>query len=337
MRGRGIASNPKINALLPAGSRRRATAVTALRRIRPARRDRWTQVEETKLRGTWRPHHKDTLGHYLVSGFQDPRINVQSILARHMLVRELFGREFDSLMHEELAWAVELNDAVRVRAAELGVKIKTTTNAERQADVDRVTEVIADRVDEFAQRWQDALAGHDAPRLRILEYACGSANDYRSFHDYGIARFLDYTGVDLNEANIANARQMFPDVNFRVGSVLDLPEKDRSVDFVIGFDIMEHLSLRAMQHATDSATRICRRGMYFAYFLMDEIPEHVERPVRNYHRNLISAPRIRKEMEERFDTVRLINIVELLRDDHGYPHSHTKRAYSLIAHGPKDA
>jgi hypothetical protein len=265
------------------------------------------------------------LGRYLVAGYQDPRINVQSILARHTLIRAIFGSEFDSLMHEELAWAVELNEAIRVRAAELGVTIRVTMNPARYADVERVTEVIADRVAEFGWRWRDALDDRQAPPLRVLEYACGSANDY------GIARFLDYTGVDLNETNIANARQRFPDVNFRVGSVLSLPESDRSVDYVIGFDIMEHLSLSAMQHAMNSAVRICRRGLYFAFFIMDEVPEHVDRPVRDYHRNLLSAPQVRQEMARHFRTVQLIHIADMLKDAFGYTHSHTRRSYSLIA------
>ncbi len=292
-------------------------------------------AEETKLRRSWAGYRQDMLGHYLVSGYQDQRINVQSILARHVLVRALFGSEFDPLMREELAWAVELNDAIRVRAVELGVTMKVTLNPDRYADVQRVTEVIADRVPEFGRRWQDALADRQAPPLSVLEYACGSANDYGAFADYGIARFLSYTGVDLSETNIANARRRFPDVNFRVGSVLSLPEPERSVDYVIGFDIMEHLSLPAMQQAIGTAIRICRRGLYFAFFLMDEVPKHVARPVREYHRNLLSAPQVRQEMARHFETVQLIHIADMLKDRFGYPHSHSRRTYSLLAENPR--
>ncbi len=275
------------------------------------------------------------LERYLVSGYQDPRINVPSILARHTLVRALFGSEFDSLMRDELAWAVELNEAIRVRAAELGVVMKPTLDPDHHADVQRVSEVIADRAPEFGRRWQDALADRQAPALSVLEYACGSANDYGAFAGYGIARFLDYTGVDLNETNIANARRRFPDVNFRVGSVLDLPEQDRSMDYVIGFDIMEHLSLPAMQHAMDAAVRICRRGLYFAYFRMDEVPEHVDNPRGNYHFNLLSAPQVRQDMARRFGTVQLIQVADMLKDNFGYAHSYNRKAYALITENPK--
>jgi SAM-dependent methyltransferase len=330
-----IVKHPVVTAAFPTGSRRRA----AVKRLWPGpqRRPAPLRAEEAKLRGVWAGYRQDMLERYLVSGYQDPRINVPSILARHTLVRAIFGSEFDSLMREELAWAVELNEAIRVRAAELGVKIKPTLDPDHLADVQRVSEVIADRVPEFSGRWRDALGGRQAPPLSVLEYACGSANDYSAFADYGIARFLDYTGVDLNETNIANARRKFPDVNFRVGSVLDLPEQDRSVDYVIGFDIMEHLSLPAMQHAMDAAVRICRRGLYFAFFRMDEVPEHVDNPRGNYHFNLLSAPLVRQDMSRRFGTAELIRIADLLKDDFGYEHSYNRKAYALITENPVPA
>ena len=352
-----IVKHPAVKSALPVGSRRRALAAKAFNRVWPAppptaasrqraqvasqpkpqSADQQLRAEEKKLRAKWQSSRPEILGHYLVTGVQDPRINVQSIMARHMFVRALFGSEFDSVMSEELVWAVELNNAIRLKAAELGVSLKVTSDPAKQADIDKACEVIADRVGTYGERWRNILADREADRLSVLEYACGSANDYRSFADYGIARFLDYTGVDITEANIQNARKMFPDVNFRVGSVLSLPEADRSVDFVIGFDIMEHLSLAGMQRAMDSAIRVCRRGIYFAYFIMEEIPDHVEIPVSNYHRNRISAPLIRQQMADAFDTVELINIPKMLREDYDYPYNISRRAYSLIAEGPRAA
>jgi|1186.fasta_scaffold13551_2 SAM-dependent methyltransferase len=327
-------SNPVMNALLTAGSKGRGVAARVARRVRPSVSHQPPRTEEAKLRGVWAGYRQDMLERYLVSGYQDPRINAQSILARHTLVRALFGDDFEPLMQEELAFAVELNEAVRVRAEELGVTISATLDPEAYADIQRVTEVIADRAPLFAGRWRDALAGREAAPLTVLEYACGSANDYRAFADYGIARFLDYTGVDLNETNIANARRFFPDVNFRVGSILSLPEADRSVDYVIGFDIMEHLSLPAMQQAMDSAVRICRRGLYFAFFKMNEVAEHEDNPRGNYHFNLLSAPQVREDMAGKFASVQLIRIQEMLSETFGYAHSYNPRAYSLITEGP---
>ena len=355
-----IVKHPLVKAALPTGTQRRAIAAELLDRVWPApkRPAKATpkatakpkstapatprkpkplnkRAEEAKLKDSWTHLEEDILGRYLVTGWQDPRINVQSILARHTLVRALFGSEFDDIMAEELPWAVECNETVRLRARELGVKVKTTTNPDRLEILEKVFEVIAPRVNQFEERWKEALSGREAPRLSVLEYACGSANDYRALDAYGIAQFLDYTGVDLNEGNIANALRMFPEVNFRCGSILSLPEEDRSVDYVIGFDIMEHLSLAAMQLAFDSAIRICRRGMHFAFFRMDEVAEHDERPTRDYHRNLISAPLIRQRMEEEFESVELFSIKELLRDEYGCKHTHRPTAYTLNTEGPR--
>jgi ubiquinone/menaquinone biosynthesis C-methylase UbiE len=294
-------------------------------------------LEEAKLRGAWSQYSPEILEVYLVSGYQDPRLNAQSILARHTLIRAIFGTRFEDLMREELTYAGELNDAIRLRAKELGVPLTSTTNRERLAVVQQAMEVIADRVDVFAERWRTALAAEQAPPLRVIEFACGSANDYRAFADYGIARFLDYTGIDLSKTNIANAKQRFPDVDFRLGSILSLTEPDASVDYVIGFDILEHLSLQAMDTVLSTAVRMARRGLYFAFFRMDENAQHQEEPRGEYHFNLLSAPAMRRYMRERYAQVQLIHIASMFKQEYGFPYSHeyNRRAYSLIAEGPR--
>jgi hypothetical protein len=62
--------------------------------------------------------------------------------------------------------------------------------------------------DTFLSLWCTVLAGESAPPISVLEPACGSANDYRYLEAYGIARLVDYTGFDLCEKNIANARAL---------------------------------------------------------------------------------------------------------------------------------
>lgn len=345
-----MARRTALGAVLPAGSRRRALVAAGLRRVVPARSAeppapqrpaederpaaKRLRAEEAKLKRTWARYKTENLDTYLVTGYQDPRINAQSIIARHTLVRALFGSELADLMRAELAHAVRLNDAVRVRAAELGIDM-LAGGPDALANRARVSEVVADQAPIFAERWRAALAGRTAPRLSVLEFACGSANDYRAFADYGIASFLDYTGVDLNETNVDNAKRWFPDVNFRVDSILSLPEADHSIDYVIGFDILEHLSPRAKRTAMDAAVRICRRGVHFAFFRMDEIPDDIVNPVRQYHSNTLSAPRMRAYMSKRFDSTQLVNVSELLEREYGAGHTYNPRTYSLTAESPK--
>jgi len=302
----------------------------------PARPARRIAREERELRKAWRRHRSEMLDVYLVSGYQDPRVNIQSILGRHTLVRALFGTAFESLMRDELEFAVELNEEMRLRARELGVSLGVTMDAERRAGMQRVMQPIDAKASTYAIRWRQALGDRtsnrrSARRLRVVELACGSANDYRALVDYGIAQFLDYTGIDLNPKNIANAKEHYPDVDFREGSILSLPMADRSVDYVLAFDIFEHLSLKAMHCALEEAVRVCRRGMYIAFFRMAENSEHVEQPRGRYHYNTLSAPKIRALLEERYASVQMIPLDKYLKDQFGYAHSNNRMAYSVVA------
>jgi len=289
--------------------------------------------EQKQLQKSWARLAPEALDQYLVSGYQNPRINAQSILARHYLIRRLFGDEFDALMKDELAFCVEANDAIRQRAAELGVTIRVYTDPMKRAQVTEVCRVIAGREDTFENRWREVLAGRTAKPLKVLEFACGSANDYRFFDSYGLARFLDYTGVDLNRANIDNARERFPGVRLEQGSILDLPYDSRSFDYVIAFDIFEHLSLQAMEHAMAEAPRVAREAFLVAFFIMVDQPDHNERPKGDYHWNELSAPTIRAAMEQHFSSVDLIHVRTFLAQQYGFKHYYNVKAWSLFADG----
>ena len=328
-----------VDSLAPAGSRRRAVVgrparelVRYVSKLSPgAHPPAAAHDEESKLKQSWAAFSPETLEAYLVSGYQNPRINAQSIMARHFFVRQLFGSEFDELMRDELRFCVETNEAIRQRAAEMGVTMGAFTNPDRRAAVERVCAVIADREQVFERRWRDALATKSAEPISVLELACGSANDYRSLANYGIARFLDYTGVDLNDKNIANAKARFRDVDFEVGSILDLPYDDGSFDYVLAFDIFEHLSLSAMEQAMSEAMRLARRGLVFAFFIMTDAPEHNQRPKRSYYWNELSASKIEEVLREAFPDTQAWHIPTFLKQNFEYGHYYNKKAYTIIA------
>ncbi len=332
--------------LIPTNSRRGSLVrASGARILRPAQRlrerlrhqgvDKETSDEERKLKQSWAGHAPDMLDRYLVTGYQDPRINAQSILARHFFVAKLFGSEFDTLMAEELAFCVEMNEAVRRRAAELGVQMGVFLDPEKYAAVQQVSDVIADRVATFQERWRAALAARTAEPISVLEFACGSANDYRALVDYGLADYIDYTGVDLNEKNIHNAKERFPHVNFEVASILQLPYADRGFDYVLAFDIFEHLSLSSFERALGEAMRTSGKGLVLSFFIMSDAPEHTERPKRNYHWNELSAPTVADFLRTRYSSVQVTHIPTLLREKFGYAHSYNKKAYTIIAEGPR--
>src|SRR5207253_1689596 len=95
-------------------------------------------------------------------------------------------------------------------------------------------------MDTFCNLWKAALAHPALPPLSVLEPACGSANDYRFLHAYGIAQLADYAGFDLCSTNIENARSIFPGVRFGVGNVFEITAPDKAFDLCFVHDLFEH-------------------------------------------------------------------------------------------------
>src|SRR4051812_24408489 len=59
--------------------------------------DELLRTETVNLTKSWMQHDREMLRDYLVTGVEDPRINVQSILSRHFLNVALFGKRFEGL------------------------------------------------------------------------------------------------------------------------------------------------------------------------------------------------------------------------------------------------
>jgi len=198
---------------------------------------------------TWSLGDADMLDRYLVSGYQNPRINVQSILIRHFLISKLFGSDLEQVAQDEVRFAVMLNELLRQRALALRVTMGSFLNPAKHAGVQRVDTVIAERQMEFEERWQAELANRTIEPIRVLEFACGSANDFRAFVSYGLAGHLDYTGVDLTPKNIENALRRFPHAQFEVGNILDLSGAPRLP--------LEQAQLSPHREASSAAVLVC--------------------------------------------------------------------------------
>ncbi|HEX5038723.1 MAG TPA: class I SAM-dependent methyltransferase [Candidatus Limnocylindria bacterium] len=292
---------------------------------------RTSRVERFLLQRWWNLAPADMLDSYLVSGYQNPRINIQSILQCHFLLRRLFGTEFDGVMAEELRFAVDMNERLRLRAVELGVAMGAYLDRTRAAEVRRVEEAIRGRQTEFVDRWRSLLGGSRAGPISVLELACGSANDYRAFVECGLAAFLDYRGIDLTAKNVENARRRFPGVRFEVGDVRQVVAPDASVDYVVASDIFEHLAPTTREAALGEAIRIARRGLAFTFFNMDEIPDHEIRPRGIYYWNRLSRGRIEERIRARFSDVEVVPIGRWLGAELGYRHTYNPKAYSIFA------
>ena len=166
--------------------------------------------------------------------------------------------------------------------------------------------------------------------VTLLEPACGSANDYRFFHSYGISPLLDYTGLDLCAKNIENAKAIFPELRFLVGNVFDLPAPDQSFDLVVVHDLFEHLSLEGLHTAVNEVCRVTRQRLCIGFFQMDEIADHILRPIDDYHWNLLSMTRMRQLFASHGFTAQVIHIGTFLRQTIGCDQTHNPNAYTFL-------
>ena len=290
------------------------------------------RIERRLLTKSWERLAPSTLRGYLVSSLQNPVINVQSVLARHHFTRELYGDHFVELMAEELQWASDTNQHLRRRQHALPKETGLTWAEVKRRKIweAEIADAIGDP-DRFAARWREALATPPATRLSVIEAACGSANDYRAFAAYGLGSHLDYTGFDLTEGNVANASEMFPDVDFRRGDVQDIPAADKSYDWAMTSDLLEHLSPQAFNRAIDEFCRVSRKGVIIIFFIMSDIPEHRVNPRRSYHVNDLSMARIRDRFIEHGLTPEFVRIGSMLKESFGFDDYYNAKAWSMVA------
>jgi SAM-dependent methyltransferase len=326
--------------------------------------------ETEKLVRSWMQYDAEFLRDYLVASVEDPRINIQSILTRHFLVAELCGNQFDELMLHELRFAATLRwldkrlATLEERQAILYALRHGADNAEGDpiphfvvqtfaalpARVGKVQipnyleELLTEKADEpeesgrsrkihdlFLTLWRTALAKQSPPRVSVLEPACGSANDYRFLDACGLAQLMDYTGFDLCEKNIANARALFPYAQFDVGNVFEIAAGDKAIDLCFVHDLLEHLSPFGLEQAVAELCRVIRRGLCVHFFQMNEIPEHIVRIVGDYHINTLSLERTEALFVNHGFTVQPLHVGSYLRQRVGCRETHNPNAYTFLA------
>ncbi len=182
----------------------------------------------------------------------------------------------------------------------------------------------------FEVLWQEALQKEQRQGISVLEAACGSANDYRFIHAYGLGGWLNYAGFDLCEKNIRNARVLFPKVGFAVGNVMAIASPDKTFDYCFAQDLLEHLSVEAMELAVAELCRVTRQGLCLGFFNMHEGEDHVVRPVDDYHWNTLSMARTRDLFEQLGFAGQMVHIDTFLKWRFGCEETHNKNAYTFV-------
>lgn len=274
------------------------------------------------LRVAWDRHPAGMLDNYLIRQVENPCINAQSVLLRALLLDALFPTRFTELINREMRYAAcaltclhAIDEGWDPRAA---ISTGTTPHSAdtRAGTIGLLRDCVQQGIDvvdlhdrlvraeatgwqaftsPFECHWRSAVTGLSA-HARVLELACGSANDARYHARYGLGRFLEYTGVDLCRKNLANAARHVPDGRFLCADARALPFPDRSHDYVFACDLLEHLPEWGIEEVLCEAARVARREIWLSLFDADWIPAHEIRTAELYHLNTLSLSGLRTSL-----------------------------------------
>ena len=184
----------------------------------------------------------------------------------------------------------------------------------------------------FLGLFRQVLAAAPAPAESptVVEPACGSANDYRYLDGFGIAGHIDYTGFDLCDKNIANARDMFPAIAFRPGNVLAIEAGERAFEICFVHDLFEHLSIDAMARAVAEVGRVTDHSVLAHFFQMHDEPEHLIRTQDDYHWNRLSLEKVAGLFDAAgFELVRAVSVAEIVASRFPGAKTHNEHAWTL--------
>ena len=326
------------------------------------------QKETEQLQNAWNRHSKSFLSSYLIRDVEDPRINIQSVLTCHFLLKELFGSRYDYIMEHEIRFAItanwllgklkspisadeinnDMNDILcslleEADLPESNVPLFLKDSFKKLAfpnyigdllsyvpQIDSKQEIPHYLLNTFMQVWSEILEREEAKPISVIEPACGSANDYRFLDKSGVAPFLDYTGVDICQKNIANANELFPNAVFKIGNVFQIQSADNAYDIAFVHDLFEHLSLEGFERAIMEICRVTSQKICFHFFNMSPIPHHRIKPIDNYYRNTLSVEQIQGLIKPFSKSIEVIHIDSFLANQYKYFSTHNKNAYTWI-------
>lgn len=319
--------------------------------------------ESDNLQRSWDRHSAETLDEYLVINHEDPRINLQSILTRSFIIDSLWPNQYNDLISEELrfgtvlCWLIEKlnNDEERYSLLNtLSEPDSTVPQFIREtyewltAHDCPVSDYISDALcstnpdhpeillnegalGTFQHIWSSLLSHHDAKCLSMIEFGPGSANDYRFLDSFGLARFVNYRGIDISRRNVENARRRYPSELFSFGNIFESGLPDDCTDYVLVHDLFEHFSPKGLEVSMAEVMRICKKEAWLNFFNAADCEEHEIEPVDEYFWNRLSIKAIVESLRKRASTVEVLVIQDILNTKFNYGQFYNPEAVTIIA------
>ena len=158
---------------------------------------------------------------------------------------------------------------------------------------------------------------HNGYMPTLLEIPAGMGTDAEYYFS---KQKLKYTGMELNPKQLEVNKERLPQIDFEEGNILDIDKPDNSFDIVYSRHIFEHLSLSAMETAINETIRVAKKAVVYVFFRMENIPDHLVRPVRVYHYNTLSKDKILSFIEsiEKVDNVKATFIEGRVRGENNW-------------------
>lgn len=94
------------------------------------------------------------------------------------------------------------------------------------------------------------------PKGKVIDLGCGACRDAGLFIPAG----YDYTGIDLSDGMIEQAKKLYPTAKLLVMDICDLKFPDESFDGIWSYAAYLHIPKKDINHAISEANRILKVG-----------------------------------------------------------------------------
>lgn len=137
----------------------------------------------------------------------------------------------------------------------------------------------AKRIDELTNKPLDRLLLKEFAKLNsdigtCADFGCGPGQTTKFLFDSGVK---DIIGVDISPGMLKVAREIFPNIKFEEGNLMDLPYKTEHFASAVAFYAVVHFNDEQIVKAFREVNRVLRRDANFLFsFHVGDEPVHFD-------------------------------------------------------------